>query len=196
MACRTWTFNRQRKCIRRARIEAKIQTHWALSSPGRKLARCSSPRRKLARCHTPSRGPPCYHQPQNDPVWHGITGHATRLFTSADFLMKVVWPVQASPRSRCAPARAVQLSTMRNDRPLMTNWPVVTRRVASALAGGEPATRSGVKSSRRCLRCTLTKLPPAASSAQESASCPNAGRTGAVPARPLLRVMCNFVRCR
>ena len=68
---------------------------------------------------------------------------------TADFLVNVVEPVHASPKSRCAPARAVQLSTMRNARPLMINLPVVTRSVASAVTGGAPLTRSGVNSSRR-----------------------------------------------
>ena len=78
----------------------------------------------------------------------------------------------------------------------MTNWPVVTRSVDNALAGGEPATRSGVKSSRRCLRCTLTRSPSASSSAQESATCFIAARTSAVPARPWLLVMCSLAMCR
>ena len=157
MACRTWTFNCPKtEWIRRARIEIKTNA-MAVRSPGRKLARCSSPRRKLARCHTPSRGSPCH---------HGITGHVTRLFTSADFLTNVVLPVHASPRSRCAPALAVQLSTMRKEQTLMTNRPVVTRSVASAFVGGEPATRLGVKSSRRGFRWILAISPPASSSAQ------------------------------
>ena len=76
-----------------------------------------------------------------------------RRYTAAEAermgLVNVVVPVHASPRSRCAPARAVQLSTMRNARPLIANLPVVTRSVASAVTVGAPLTRRGVNSSRR-----------------------------------------------
>ena len=93
-----------RSCLREVPIAVAYLTkdHYALRSPGR----------KLARCHWPNRGPPCHHQAQSRsskraPRWRDSAnmvqrpqGHARELLRSAVRLTKVVLPVQTSPRSR------------------------------------------------------------------------------------------------
>ena len=64
-----------------------------------------------------------------------------------------VVPVHSCPMSACAVALAVQESTCLKHWPVPTNLPSVIRAGVRHLAGGAPATRSGVNSSRLGLWC-------------------------------------------
>ena len=168
-------------------------------------------------CRTVVASPSCENSAAGDlplpSCENSIAGATCLEDRTSDIFTNVVVPVHAWPRSRCAPARAVQRSTMRNAHPLTANLPHVIRSVASALAGGAPLTRRGVKSSRRGRRWILTISPSAASSAQPSlqlsprsllsttaasgvsATQTTAARTGAVSALPQLLVTWNLSRC-
>ena len=74
--------------------------------------------------------------------------------SSAVLTRNLVVPTHSCPMSACAVVLVVHESTCLKHSPVPTNLPSVIRTVVRHLAGGAPATRSGVKSSRLGLWCT------------------------------------------
>ena len=127
------------------RIRSRISHDGLRLRPAsRRLPQCTSPFQYcvLQLRHSPSR------DPQRSPVVVVVVD------SSAVLTRNLVVPTHSCPMSACAVVLVVHESTCLKHSPVPTNLPSVIRTVVRHLAGGAPATRSGVKSSRLGLWCT------------------------------------------
>ena len=96
--------------------------------------------------------PPRSARPNSDPLRSFVV--VVVVDSSAVLTRNLVVPTHSCPMSACAVVLVVHESTCLKHWPVPTNLPSVIRAGVRHLAGGAPATRSGVKSSRLGLWCT------------------------------------------